>query len=600
VSSEPTAEAPRHKLAIPYRYDEKSVREALSKAGYEDVEEILEHPAHQYAVRVLEGELVTCRYVQLAAKRYVEDLLHGAERGIRFDREAAEVKLEFYQFCNHYEGEWAGTPIDPSDWQQFIDWNVFGWKREDGLRRFRIVYEEVARKAGKSTRLASTGIYLFRYDDEPGAQVYTVATKKDQAIIIHRSSTAMVQKSPELQGDIKVFRNNLFDDVETNSFFRPLGSDSRTEDGLNVHAALIDEYHAHPDDGMYRQMRSAMGARRQPLLYIITTAGYDSNCPCFQEREYAVGLLEGRFQNDAYFSIVYTLDEGDDWQDERVWVKSNPNIGISPKWDEMRLQAKTATEKPSEQNEFKTKRLNIWTEAVSVWIPVEKWKENRASFDPAELAGARCYAAIDLSSTLDTTAKVLCFPPVPGKWERYRLLVRFYIPDANLLERSRRDKVPYDQWVAAGYVTATDGATVDYDYIQADILEDCKRYDVREISYDPHNASQFITNLIKVGLEQRLIEFPQSWQHISPAAKDFEKKVLDGQVEYLENPAMEWQISCTSIKSDPNGNIHPVKPDRLKSSKRIDGPVTAIMACDRAVRNSEGKSIYEARGVTVV
>ena len=234
------------------------------------------HPAEEYCRNVLTGETVACRYVKLACIRHIRDLETGAERGLYFDRESATHRLQFYAFCRHFEGEWAGQVIEPSPWQQFVKWNIYGWKKQDGTRRFRTVYEECARKNGKSTDLATDGLYLAFFDDEPGAQCFTAATKKDQAIIIHRASTRMVKASPALRKRIAIFKNNLNID-ETASKYEPLGEDSKTEDGRNVHAGLIDEYHAHPSDDMYNVLRSAMGARRQPILYVITTAGFDKH-----------------------------------------------------------------------------------------------------------------------------------------------------------------------------------------------------------------------------------------------------------------------------------------------------------------------------------
>ncbi len=538
------------------------------------------HPAEEYTRKVLNGKQVACRLVKLACARHVRDLEHGFERGLYFDREAAQHRLDFYRFCRHFEGEWAGQVIEPSPWQQFIKWCVYGWKRADGSRRFRRAYTSVARKAGKSTDLATDGNFLAFFDGEEGAQVYTAATKFKQARVIHRASTAMVKASPALRRRINVFKNNLHIE-STNSIYEPLGQDSNTEDGLNVHGALIDEYHAHPDAEMYNVLRSGMGSRRQPLLYVITTAGFDKQCACYSEEDYAKKVLEGIFEDDSYFAIIFTLDMGDDWKDEGNWIKSNPNLGITPKLADIREQCHEAEQVASKQNEFLTKRLNIWTESVMAWITADQWNRCSELVDADGLRGRRCYGAFDLSSTTDMSAWALCFPP-ETTGEPYRFIWRFFIPQEGL-ERQYPNKEILNKikgWIRQGFIIPTPGDKIDYDFIKARIVEDAAAYDIREIPYDPYNASQLANDLIKEELP--LIEFRQGFLTMSPAAKDFEIKVLGGQIAHGGNPVMKWMVSCTEIVKDPAGNIKPVKPDRQKSVKRIDGVVAAIMALARA------------------
>ncbi|MDD5352999.1 MAG: terminase large subunit [Candidatus Omnitrophica bacterium] len=556
------------------------------------------HPAEQYARDVLTGKIVTCRYVKLAAARHVRDLAEGYKRGLWFDAPAAQHRLDFYQFCRHFEGEWAGQVIEPSSWQQFIKWCIYGWKRADGSRRFRKAYISVARKAGKSTDVATDGIYLAFFDGESGAQVFTAATKFSQARIIHRASTSMVKASPALRRRINVFKNNLHVE-ETASIYEPLGQDSNTEDGLNVHGALIDEYHAHPDAEMYNVLRSGMGSRRQPLLYVITTAGFDKQCACYTEEEYAKNVLEGVFDDDSYFAIIFTLDENDKWTDETVWLKSNPNLGITPKLEDMQEQCQEAMRVPSKQNEFLTKRLNIWTEAVTAWITVGQWDRCAELVDAEGLRGRKCFGAFDLSSTTDITAWALCFPP-ENEIEPYRFIWRFFVPQDGLEKQYPNKEIlgKIKTWIRQGFITPTPGDSVDYDFVKAKILEDATIYDIREIPYDPYNASQMVNDLSKEDLE--LVEFRQGFLTMSPAAKDFESKVLKGQIAHGGNPVMRWMISCAEIAKDPAGNIKPVKPDRQKSVKRIDGVVAAIMALDRAVKLDISDSVYKTRGLLVL
>jgi phage terminase large subunit-like protein len=552
-----------------------------------------DHPAEQYMRDVMSGAVLACRYVKLAVLRHLRDLVTGHARGLWFDRAAAIRRIEFFQFCRHFEGEWAGQVIEPAPHQQIIRWCVNGWKKKDGTRRFHTVYEEVGRKAGKSTCLGSEGLYLAFFDNEAGSQVYTAATKFKQARIVHQSSVQMVKASPALRRKINTCRDNL--NVEaTASRYEPLGQDSNTEDGLNVHGALIDEYHAHPDAFMYNVLKNGTGSRRNWVLWVITTAGFDKSSACYQEREYAVGILEGIFENDAYFAIIFTLDKEDmeNWQDTKNWIKANPLIGITPKWENMLELAQEAAEKPSMRNDFLTKRLNIWTDSLMSWITPEQWDKCNAAVDTEGLRGRRCIGAFDLSSTIDMTAWVLCFlPEVDG--DPYQFLFRFFVPQQDIDSRfpNKQIALQIKNWIRLGYITATPGNSIDYDFVESQIKEDAEKYEIIEIAYDKYNATQMVMNLQKYDFE--MVEFPQTPISMSPGIKDFEIKVLRGLIAHGGNPVMKWMISCVELWSDSNGNVKIVKPDRGKSVKRVDGPVAASMALDRAVKHTEVKEITQ-------
>lgn len=556
------------------------------------------HAAEQYAQDILDGKIVSCKWVKLACQRYFDDLENGHKRGIHFDRDAAQHRLDFYGFCKHSKGKWAGQILQPEPWQAFVDWNVFGWKNADGTRRFRTVYAAVARKNGKSTQLAATGLYLAFFDSEPGAEVYTAATKYEQACIIHSESTRMVKASSSLRGMINVFKNTLTCEAHAQKYV-PLGQDSATSDGLNVSAALIDEYHAHPDAGMYDVLKTGMGSRRQPLMYVITTAGFEKGYPCYEMEGRVKRILEGLEEDDTLFGILYTQDEGDAWDDKSTWVKANPNIDVSIFMKNLEDDFKEAYSMPSKQNNFKTKHLNIWTEAETRWITGEAWKQNADPVDADGLAGRLCFAALDLSTTIDLTALVLCFPP-DGDGDKYRFLYRFFIPQDGIHDRTVKEKFDYETMVRNGFITATPGNVVDYDFIKAQIYEDVKRYDIRELAYDPWNATSIITD-IQNEIGATCVEFRQGFASMSPACKDFERKVLGGKLATGGNPVMNWMISCVEVVSDPAGNIKLVKPDRGKTGKHIDGVVASVMALNRAVKNEgDGPSIYETEELLIL
>lgn len=555
------------------------------------------YPAEQYARDILDEKIIACKWVKLACKRYFDDLEHAEERGLYFDYEAAENKLTFYRFCRHSKGEWAGQVLSPAPWQQFIDWNIFGWKNADGSRRFRTAYTAVARKNGKSTQLAATGLYLAFFDNEPGAEVYTAATKYDQACIIHGESTRMVKASPQLRGMINIFKNTLTQESKAQKYI-PLGQDSATSDGLNVAAALIDEYHAHPDSGMYDVLKTGMGSRRQPLMYIITTAGFEKDFPCFEMEARVKRILDGSEVDDTVFGIIYTLDDGDDWTDQKLWIKANPNLGISKYEKTMEDDFKEAFSIPSKQNNFKTKHLNIWTEAQTRWITSDKWEKNNYPVDADGLAGRKCWAGLDLSTTTDLSAWVLCFPPDTPE-DKYRFLYRFFIPQDNMHERELREKVNYSVWIRDGFITATPGNVIDYDFIRTQILEDARKYDIEEVNFDPYNSSQLVSELMDEGLN--CVEFRQGFLSMSPACKEFERKVLGCQLATGGNPVMNWMIACTETTQDAAGNIKLVKPDRGKTGKHIDGVVASVMGFWRAVMALEqAASIYETEELLIL
>lgn len=564
----------------------------------------MSYTAESYITDVLEGNITVCKFVKLAVERHLNDLKRQNTEAFPywFDEEEAKNKIDFSQELRHTKGKWAKMrmKLQLEPWQQFIDWVVFGWKRSGtNLRRFNKSYIEVARKNGKTTKAATDNNYCFFADGEEGPENYCIATKKDQAKIAWRESKEQIEKHPYLRKIAKTYKQNSTVVIPgTQALMRPVGKDSDTEDGQNPHFVLVDEYHAHKTAELLNVMEDGMGSREQPLLEIITTAGYDKNAPCFQEeRDLIVKILERTLDPlpEDVFGIIFTLDEGDDWTDENVWGKSNPNLGVSISIDYLRSQVRKALASPQKQNSVKTKNLNIWTQAVTRWIGHEVWDACGGKIP--DLTGRTCFGAIDLSTSTDITAWVLCFPPTELE-SKYTFLYRFFIPGEDLLERERRDKVPYTLWRDKGFVFATDGNVIDYDFIEAQIQKDADTYDIASIAYDPWNSTQIVNHLINDGMD--MVPFRQGYASMSPASKDFEKRALAKELNHGGNPVMKWMISCTETSSDPAGNIKPVKPDRKKSGKRIDGVIGSIMSLDRAVNGGESVSAYSKRGVLAV
>lgn len=526
-----------------------------------------------YAEGVLSGDIPAGNLVRLACQRHLDDLKHGHLRGLTFDDAAAEHVIQFFSFLRHSKGEWAGTEFELAPWQRFIVGSLFGWKRRDGTRRYRTAYNEIARKNGKSTLSAGIGLYLAFFDDEPGAEVYAAATKRDQAKIVWSEGKRMVQNTPALRARIKAFVNNLHIEA-TASKFEPLGADADSMDGLNIHGAIVDEVHAHKTRNMIDVLDTATGARRQPLIWYITTAGHDRDSVCWELRDYGVRILEGQIEDDSVFAFIATIDPGDDWRDENVWVKANPNLGVSVKLDDLRSKAERAAKVPGQQNAFKRLHLDVWTEQAERWLSVEAWDE--CGQEPDIWAGRECFAGLDLSSTTDITAFVAVFPPEDrdGPWD---VVARFWIPGDNIREKSERDRVPYDVWVDAGYVTATEGNITDYDVLREEVKAFATEYQVREIPYDPWNATQLATQLGNDGAT--VVPMSQGYSVMSEPAKFLESLVLGGRIRHGNNPVLRWMAANVAVQHGPNDSIRPTK---AKSNGRIDGIVALIMALGRA------------------
>ncbi len=550
-------------------------------------------PTTAYAEAVVASKLVTGKLVRLACERHLRDLQTARERGYVWSLDHALHALR-WMFGNlkHSKGEWAGRAFELSPWQCFIVGSLFGWRRVvDGTRRFRTAHNEIARKNGKSTLAAGVGLYCMQSEQEPGAEIYCAATKKDQARIVFDEARNMVRQSPTLARRIKAYTSNL-SDASLGAKMEPLGADSDTLDGLNAHCGIVDELHAHRNRMVWDLLETSMGARRQPLMFGITTAGSDRHSICWEQHTYADQVLSGVLEDDAFFAYIASLDEGDDWKDEALWTKGNPGLGVSVKIESLRRECEKAIALPGAQNTFKRLRLNVWTEQVTRWIDLDVWAKGGDPIDSASLRGRPCFAGLDLSATTDLSAWALLFPPMhPG--ERWKVRVRFFVPDENVRRRVERDRVPYDVWIRDGWIEATPGNVVDYAFIRARALEDAKLFDIQEAAYDRWNATQLVTELQDDGLT--MVPFGQGFASMAAPCREFEKLIVGGELQHGGNPVLTWCAANVSASEDPAGNR---KPDKSKSTGRIDGIVAMLMALGRAIVNEgSGPSVYEQRGL---
>ena len=548
----------------------------------------------RYIHSVLSGEIIACKYVKLACRRHLDDLAHGAERNIFFDPAAARKVIKFFKFLRHSKGKWAGQVIALEPWQKTLLWILFGWKNANGKRRFRTAYVDMARKQGKSTLGAGIGLYLMVADGEHGAEIYSAATKRDQARITHQEAVRMVKKSPDLNKRITAFRDNLHV-RDTATKFEPLGRDADSMDGLNVHGAIIDELHAHPDDSTWGVLETATGAREQPLLFGITTAGFNHGGFCYQLRDYAIKVLEGAIEDDAFFATIYTLDDPEEWRDETMWIKSNPNLDVSVNRDTLRSQAAKAVQIASHRTNFMTKAMNVWTTASENWVNIEKWRLCGGNFREEDLMGRECYAGLDLSSALDLTAIAYVFPPIPGD-DKYRVIARFWAPEATINDDERNVRVPYRGWQLDGYLISIPGETIDYEFVWKTIEEDAKKFKIKQVGFDRWGSQSTYLALEKAGIES--VAVGQGFTSMSAPMKELERLIVGEKLRHGDNPVLTWMAHNVVASVDAAGNI---KPDKAKSRLKIDGIVAMVMALDGAMRKAEKKeSIYKTRGIRII
>ena len=570
--------------------------------------------AEQYMQDVLSGKQVACRYVRLAVERHQRDLERVGTTDFPYYFEAKEAQraITFKRALKLIDGPYKGAQLVLPPWLQFKDWMLFGWRRVDGgFRRFRKAYIEVARKNIKTTDAASTALYVY-FVDRPrdwGPQVYCLGPKKEQGKICWEIAAAMVRAHPSLAKNASFYKENTNEPrmllrKDSRAVMTVWGKDAAKQDGFSPSVALIDEAHLYPGHEAMEVIESGTGARLQPLTYIITTAGFDLESPCYtEERKLAVEILEQTVDPvpEHVFALIYTLDEGDDFTNEMVWPKANPSLDIlpTPRRDFLKERVADAIATPSKRNDILTKNFNIWTQVETRWLSPEAWAACGQPVDEQKLMGLRCYGGLDLSMARDLTAWVLYFWPTKERPGVYQSLYRFFLPEENIVEREREDRRQYRFWRDQGLITLTPGPQVDYGIVEEQILEDAKRFDLAQFAYDPYRAGFLVDELKKHGNTIEAVEYRQTYQYMAVPTALYERAVIGGQIAHGGNPVMKWMIACTEVKSDRQGLIMPMKPKRGARGKRIDGAVASIMAYHRAF-SEFGKaqgSVYENRGV---
>ena len=510
-----------------------------------------------------------------------------------FDEKKAEKVVKFINNLKHTKGVWHGVPFDLLPWQDKIIKDIFGNVKENGFRQYNTAYVEIPKKNGKSEIAAAIALYLTCADNEWGAEVYGCAADRQQASIVFDVAVEMVEQCPALKKRIKpIISQKRLVYIPTGSYYQVLSSEAFSKHGLNVHGVIFDELHAQPNRELYDVMTKGSGdARMQPLFFLITTAGTDRNSICYEVHQKAEDILRGKKVDKTFYPVIYGTADDEDWGDEANWYKANPSLGYTIPIEKVRDAFNSAKENPAEENIFRQLRLNQWVKQSVRWMPMDVW--NKCSFEVniEKLKGRECYGGLDLSSTNDITAFVLVFPPIPED-DRYYVLPYFWIPEDNLKLRVKRDHVPYDVWKKQGFLETTEGNVIHYGFIENFIDELGTQFNIKEIAFDRWGAVQMVQNLDGLGFT--VVPFGQGYKDMSPPTKELMKITLEQKIAHGGHPVLSWMMDNIFVRTDPAGNI---KPDKEKSTEKIDGAVALIMALDRAIRHESKESVYEKRGM---
>jgi phage terminase large subunit-like protein len=551
--------------------------------------------ANQYAADVLDGTIPACKWVKAAAQRHLDDLADGH---FVFDSEEAERVCGFAELMPHTKGKWARRKekIRLELWQIFVLCCIFGWKRKDGLRRFRTVYLEIARKNAKSTLLAVIALYLLACDGEEGAEVYSAATTRDQARIVFAAARRMATLEPEFRKrfGITVWKDSVA--VEsTDSSLKALSAEANTLDGLNPHGGIVDEFHAHRTREVWDVLETATGARSQPLITAITTAGTNRAGICYEIRGYMVRILNGTLQrheglgykvtgdtveDDTYFGMVFTLDEGDDFQDEAVWIKANPNLGVSVYVDDLRAAVRKAAHLASAQPNVLTKRFNVWVAAGSAWMDMLAWDRAGRVIELEDYKDWPCTFGLDIASKTDFTSLSMLF----SRDGQHRLFTRHWIPEETV---SESDNSQYAGWAADEHIITTDGSVLDHERVQFEIEELIAEYKPTAIGYDPGFDRVIPQSMFNKGLPMREIRSTSAM--LSEPMKHAEAAVLGGKFQHDKNPAMTWMVSNVVCRINDGDMWYPKKE---RHDAKIDGAVSWFIALAAFLADPVAPSAY--------
>jgi phage terminase large subunit-like protein len=523
-----------------------------------------------------------------------------------FSEAKADRAVNFFErVLVHTKGEYAGKPFILTDWQKdLIIRPLFGTVNPDGTRQYRIAYISTARKNGKSELAAGIALYLLSADDEPGAEVYGAAADKEQASIVFDVASEMVKRSAYLSSFLRRInsRKRVVWEAEA-SFYQAIPADEKTSHGFNAHGVIVDELHVQPKRDLWDVLTTSTGTRRQPLVAAFTTAGFDRYSICWEQYDYAKRVARGAVNDPTFFSYIaepnvgnQNVEDDDDWEDPATWAKANPALDDYRRRDELETAYEKAKATPAYQNTFKRLYLNIWTSQIIRWLDLARWDASAGEpFTLDDARGRDCVAGLDLASTTDIAALVLVFPSGEGSERRYDVLPFFFMPKDTLAEAERKlNNIPLQLWADQGYIIATEGDVIDYGAITDKIDELAQAVNIKEVGFDRWGATQLIQGLENSGMT--VIAIGQGFASMSAPTKETLNLIIAKKLRHGGNPVLRWMADNMVVKEDSAGNQ---KPEKAKSSGKIDGIVATIMGVDRATRQPS-TSVYEERGLTTV
>jgi phage terminase large subunit-like protein len=513
-----------------------------------------------------------------------------------YDKRRADWAVKFIQTkLVHDKGKWEKKPFTLMPWQEQIVRDIFGIVRADGFRQFRTAYVEIAKKNGKSELAAAIALLLLYADGEQGAEVYSCAADTNQANIVFGVAMRMAENCHQLARNSKfVPSQKRINFPYKNSFYRVLSSETKAKQGFNVSGLIFDELQAQQTRELYDTMTKFTGdARQQPLYFLITTAGKDKTSICYEVHQKAKAVLDGSKIDPAFYPAVFGMEDGDDWNDEAVWWKANPSMGVTISFDDVKAAYVQARQSAGDEIHFRQYRLNEWTNADVRWMPMDKWDKCGEDFNLDDYEGRDCYAGLDLASTDDLTALVLVFPP-DGEDTKYTVYPFFWLPEDVIDKRSRHHHVPYTVWEKMGVFFTTEGDVVDYNRIVRFVETLTEKFNIREMAYDRHGSEQIRRDLEEIGAETTgfpVIPFGQGYTSMSPPTKDLLQFVKEGKIRHSKHPVLDWNMKNARVKIDDAENI---KLSKRLSVEKIDGAVSLVMGLARAtLRQGATPKIYE-------
>ena len=553
--------------------------------------------AQEYISEVLDGKRLVGESEMAAVKRWSE---FESDPEIYYDEKGVERVIQIFRLLKHTSGEYYGKRFQLLPWQIFVLSWIFGWKyKESGYRVTRKAYVEVAKKNGKSELAGAIGLYGAFFDGEMGAECYSAANKYDQATICWNAgkvmATQFMQESKKFASICKVYDSITtrgLKNVQGESSFKPIAADSKTLDGVRPHFAIIDEYHEAKDDSILRNLASGMVNRTQPLLFIITTAGFNINGPCHQYRKVVNDIVSGKKEDKSTFGLIFTANKDDDWNDERTWQKANPSIGTTPSWDGLRTEyTKALNEGQSAEINFKTKNLNIWVRQSKTWITDKIWMQGNKTESEERLMGSECYAAVDLSTKWDLTCFGLLFPPTPER-DSFIFKAKYYCPEEGATFRAKKDGVPYLDWAKDKHLYLTEGNVTDFASVQMDIQDAMQNYAVQKVYYDPWQSTQFASELAADGVPME--QFRQTVVNYNEPIREMEALISKGQIWHGGDPVLRWMAGNITLKTNHTGLI---MFDKDKSQEKIDGMVVLAMCYAAFMDSKKGQRPFDAESV---